>query len=348
MAEVEIFGAGIFGLTVAYCLQDRGLRVRVIEKRHVGAGASGGVVGALAPHTPDNWNAKKQFQFESLIQTEAFWREVDAISGLSSGYGRIGRLTGLANQRELALAHDRTHSAKTLWQGQAAWLVVPKADHDDWGPASDTGFVVEDTLSARMSPYAACASLARAVRSRGGEILEGCDAGLGADARVLATGYEGLEDLALKFAKPFGKGVKGQGMLLAHDAGEKAQIFTDGLHIIPHADGTVAIGSTSEIDWNDATATDSQLDALYHRATQACPALVNAPVLRRWAGVRPRGIKRSPIIGAHPNEAGTFIANGGFKIGFGVAVGVGKKLADLIATGRADIPDSFLPEANLT
>ena len=91
MAEVTIRGAGIFGLSVAWACLQKGATVRVIDPYGPGAGASGGIVGALAPHVPENWNAKKAFQFESLLMAQPFWAEVEALGGLSSGYGRTGR-----------------------------------------------------------------------------------------------------------------------------------------------------------------------------------------------------------------------------------------------------------------
>ena len=59
MADVTVMGGGIFGLSVAYVCARRSAQVRVIEKRALAAGASGGPLGALAPHVPENWNAKK-------------------------------------------------------------------------------------------------------------------------------------------------------------------------------------------------------------------------------------------------------------------------------------------------
>jgi len=346
MAEIEVFGAGIFGLTIAYCLQKRGAKVRVIEKRSVGAGASGGVVGALAPHSPDNWNDKKQFQFESLIATAAFWAEVDAQSGIASGYGQTGRLVALLDQRELDLAHERAVSAVTVWHGQAEWQVVAENWPQNWGQGSPTGFFSYDTLSARISPNAACASLAKAFRQNGGEILEGQSVGLGADASVLCTGYEGLLELSEGPDGPVGKGIKGQGLLLDHAASDSPQIYAAGLHFIPHADGTLAIGSTSEKIWRTAGETDANLDALYRRAMAEFPQISSAKVRARWAGVRPCGSRRAPILGRHPVLANTFVANGGFKIGFGVAVKAGQVMADLVLNGQADIPKGFSVEAN--
>ena len=58
-ADVTILGAGVFGLSIAFCAAQRGARVRVIDPNGVAQGASGGLVGALAPHTPDLWLPKK-------------------------------------------------------------------------------------------------------------------------------------------------------------------------------------------------------------------------------------------------------------------------------------------------
>jgi glycine/D-amino acid oxidase-like deaminating enzyme len=64
-------------------------------------------------------------------------------------------------------------------------------------------------------------------------------------------------------------------------------------------------------------------------------------VLRRWAGVRPRAASLAPLLGAWPGRPGQFIANGGFKIGFGIAPKVGQVMADLVLDGRAAIPAEF-------
>jgi glycine oxidase len=76
MARVDLTvrGAGIFGLSVAWEAARRGARVRVIEAVAVGAGASGGVVGALSPHVPESWNGKKAFQLDSLLMAADWWR----------------------------------------------------------------------------------------------------------------------------------------------------------------------------------------------------------------------------------------------------------------------------------
>ena len=137
----------------------------MIDPAGPGAGASGGIVGALAPHVPENWNDKKAFQFDSLIMAEAFWTEVAEVSGQSPGYARTGRVQPVMDAAGLALARDRETSAARLWQGKAKWRVDPATG--GWCPHSPTGYVIHDTLTARLHPRRACAALAAALRAKG-------------------------------------------------------------------------------------------------------------------------------------------------------------------------------------
>lgn len=343
MADITILGAGIFGLSIAWALVQRGAAVQVIDPRGVGRGASGGTVGALAPHVPENWNDKKQFQLDSLLMAQGFWADVTAAAGQSVGYARSGRLQPLADQAAVDLARLRGQNATTLWQGQARWQVLAAADlpNPDWAPPSPSGFYVWDDLSARIDPRRACTALAAALRARGVQInKEGTPSGV----MIHATGWEGLSQISAQQAQVFGNGVKGQSALLAFDAGAAApQLFAHSLHIVPHDNGTVAIGSTSERDFTTPDQTDDQLDQIIETARQIFPVLADAPVIDRWAGVRPRAKSRAPVLGAHPLIPDAFIANGGFKIGFGMAPKVAQVMADLVLTGQADIPPGFLP-----
>ena len=329
-ADITVMGAGVFGLSVAYACARRGALVRVIDPHGVGAGSSGGLVGALAPHVPEHWNDKKAFQFESLIMAEAFWAEVCSASGMDAGYLRSGRLQPLADDRAVDLARARALAAQDLWQGRAVWQVVPAGD-TAWMPPSPTGLVVHDTLSALIQPRRATQALAKAVVALGGEVVE---AATPEGKVVWATGWEGMKEVG-------GNGVKGQAALLDFNAVGRPQLFADALHIIPHTDGTVAIGSTSERAFDAADTTDCQLDDVITRAVAAFPVLAGAPVIARWAGVRPRSKSRAPVLGAHPLRDGDFIANGGFKIGFGMAPKVGDVMADLLLDGKDRIPEGF-------
>ena len=339
--DVTIRGAGAFGLSVAWACQKAGASVRVIDPNGVAAGASGGIVGALAPHVPEQWNPKKAFQLESLLMAESWWAEVEQAGGLTSGYARTGRLQALP-ENALELAQERGRNAQTLWQGRAVWDVI-KAQ-DGFAPNSESGLLIHDTLTGRIHPKQACLSLAAAIQASGGEIVN--DAPHEGHV-VWATGWEGLEELTAQHTRLVGAGIKGQAILLDFDARTAPQLFIDGLHIIPHFDGTTAIGATTERDFDAPFTTDAQCDTLLAKARNAVPALQDAPEIRRWAGLRPRARTRAPMLGAHPFRKGEFIANGGFKIGFGMAPLAAEKLAQLILLGENTIPPDFDPIASL-
>lgn len=342
MVDVTVRGAGVFGLSVAYCCAVRGARVRVIDPNGPGAGASGGLAGALSPHVPENWNDKKAFQFASLAMGEDFWRKVSATGGISPGYLRSGRLQPIADERALAFARTRVETARALWQGRFAWQVIETSG--DWAPASPTGYLIHDTLTARISPRRAVAALVAAIRALGGEVTEDApDAG----KVVWATGAAGLAELSAHFGTEVGGPVKGQAALVDFDAADRPQIFANGVLIIPHEDGTAAIGSTSERDFTAPDTCDNLLEDVLARARALLPALAGAPVIERWAGLRPRARSMAPMLGQWPGRPGHFIVNGGFKIGFGMAPGVGQAMADLLLDGNDRIPPAFRVEANL-
>ena len=162
-----------------------------------------------------------------------------------------------------------------------------------------------------------------------------------------ATGAAGLAALGEGRSRMVGTGIKGQAALLAYDARNAPQIFASGLHVIPHGDGTVAVGSTTERTYDSPGTTDAALDQIIDTARTLVPALRRAPVIERWAGLRPRARSRAPILGHWPGRPGHYIANGGFKIGFGMAPLIAEVMADLLLEGRDRIPTGFRVEDSL-
>lgn len=338
MTDLTIYGAGVFGLSCAFAATLRGLKVRVIDPAGIGAGASGGLVGALSPHAPENWTEAKALQLRALLRAPAWWAEVEAASGRVSGYGRTGRIQPIDSPRGLELAHARATGAETLWAGEARWWVRPWQDGD---PASPSGWIAEDTLAARIHPRLALQALAAAVTAAGGKIVtEGPPQGVVLEA----TGAKGLRALGVELGYDIGRGEKGQALSLAFDMRDRPQIYAPGLHIIPHCDGTVAIGSTSERDYDCATSTDAQLGALHEKAVAALPALANAALLERWAGERPRAVTRKVILDRHPTREGTYLANGGFKTGFAMAPAAAEAFVAHLLDGSTLPTDWALPQ----
>lgn len=348
--DVLVVGAGIMGLWAARHAIRAGKRVLVLEKRRVGGGASGGFIGALMPHMPDRWNAKKQFQFEALSGLEAAIGELEADTGIACGYRRCGRLMPIRSESTFAEIDARIGGARAHWGGRFSMERVEPGAMAEFGGWLDERHapcgVQWDDLSARIAPRACLASLAAYVRENG-ELLEGAQVAaiepgrvrladgsqLSAGEIVVAAGWEAYELLqpamaALTGGKPIGRGVKGQSALLAFAHDDSGPIiYADGVHVVPHAGGRVAVGSSTVEDWQSGPfaspeAVDPEDFAFHARACDLAPALADAAIVERWAGVRPRNMlaprSTDPWFGPVPGLAGVTARIGGFKIGLGI------------------------------
>jgi len=369
--DLLVAGGGVMGLWTALLAARRGLSVHLFERRRIGAGASGGVLGALMPHLPDRWNAKKAFQFEALVSLEGEVATLEAATGLSVGYRRSGRLIPLPkpHNRDIALRHAQ--DALSVWTapGRAfPFEVLDAAPVAGW-PAEQAMAcgLVHDGLAARIAPRALLAALHAALETlphvtiSEGVAVERIDpaAGrawsdggeaLGFGTCVLAAGVETfplMMPLAPPLARPLGTAVKGQAALLraAVDPAFPV-IFADGLYIVPHEDGLVAIGSTSENGFSDPEGTDSQLDTLIEKARRMAPALADAEVMERWAGLRPKAIGRDPMVGRHPDHGNVSLMTGGFKVSFGLAHALAGAVVNEIEGGTLSVPRSFTVAAH--
>lgn len=368
MVDLLIAGGGIMGLWAAVMADRAGLKTVLVERDRIGAGASGGVLGALMPYMPDRWDAKKQFQFDALVTIEQEIAHLEAQTGLSAGYRRSGRLMPLPKPhlRTIALRHEQ--DALVNWRQadrRFFWHVQDHPAAAGWPEsAAMASGLVFDTLAARVDPrrllsvLTASLRLSRHVRIEEGQALAALDPVAGqamfADGRSLAFGscilaagvetfrhLDGLEQPAASGSS--GAAVKGQAAVLKADLDPALPvIFMDGLYIVPHDNGLVAVGSTSENSFSDPLSNDHLLEDLLDRARSVVPLLAEAPVVERWAGLRPKAIGRDPMTGRHLDFPRLYTLTGGFKISFGLAH---RLAASVIAEmgGQRDeaLPDSF-------
>jgi len=363
-----IVGGGIMGLWAAIHAERLGIDAMLVEAGRLGQGASGGLLGALMPHMPDKWNAKKQFQFDSLVSLEAEIAALELQTGLSAGYRRSGRLIPLPKPhlREIALGHSRDAEARWIaGERHFHWHVLDRPPQETWvdAAAGESGFVY-DTLAARVAPRSFIAVLTAALRdARHVRIVEqlalddlDLDRNVAMTTRgeiafghcIVAAGHHSfpvLERHSQGLAKPLGQPVKGQAALFKVDVDPSMPtIFRDGLYVVAHEGGHVAVGSTSENRFDEPFSTDGQLDGLLEAAGQLVPALQGAPVLERWAGLRPKAIDRDPMIGVHPDHGSLIALTGGFKVSFGLAHRLAAAAVHLAAGLQPPfaLPESFL------
>lgn len=369
--DLLVAGGGVMGLWTALFAARKGLSVRLVERRAIGAGASGGTLGALMPHLPDRWNAKKAFQFASLVSLETEVAALEAETGLSAGYRRSGRLIPLPkpHNRDIALGHAR--DALDVWvtpERSFSFEVLDAAPVPGWPEEEAMACgLVHDRLAARLSPRGLLAALRAALDCLPNAVIEEGNGLVGLDpaggiARlddgsalafghcVLAAGVETfglLSSLTPPLARPVGSAVKGQAALLRADIDPALPvIFAGGLYIVPHEDGLVAVGSTSENSFADPYGTDDLLDTLIEKARRMAPVLAAAPVVERWAGLRPRAIGREPMVGRHPDHARISLMTGGFKVSFGLAHALARAVLDEMEGGTLGVPPSFTVSAH--
>lgn len=379
--DLVVIGGGIMGLWAALHAARAGVKVVLAERAAIGAGASGGLLGALMPHTPDRWNDKKQFQFDALVSLEGEIRGMEAETGLSAGYRRTGRLIPLAKPHLRDIALRQVADAAVNWrsgEGGFAWRVLDTAPDGLFSCDVVAHGAVFDQLAARVSPrgflHLLTATLAgmpgvtilercavREIDPRQGRVVLADGTTVEAGHVVLAAGVDsfpmidGLAALAGAAARPAsGTGVKGQAARLAVDLDPALPIlYSDGVYVIAHDAGGVAIGSTSEVDYADPFSTDRRLDDLLAKAERLVPSLAGAPVLERWAGLRPRAIGRDPMAGPHPDHPRLHLLTGGFKISFGIAYRLAQAVVeDIFKHSRRGgeaivLPPSFRTENHL-
>ena len=86
--------------------------------------------------------------------------------------------------------------------------------------------------------------------------------------------------------------------------------------------------------------------ALIDKARLTAPVLAGAPVIERWAGLRPKAVGRDPMVGRHPDHANLSLMTGGFKVSFGLAHALSRAVLDEIEGGALDVPPSFTVPAH--
>jgi glycine oxidase len=94
-------------------------------------------------------------------------------------------------------------------------------------------------------------------------------------------------------------------------------------------------------EFDDPMRTDGKLDRLIERARDLSPSLTDAPVIERWAGLRPKAIDRDPMVGAHPDAPQILALTGGFKVSFGIAHRLADAVLAQLSGQPTDLPSSF-------
>jgi len=116
----------------------------------------------------------------------------------------------------------------------------------------------------------------------------------------------------------------------------------EGISIEQTASGSLVLGSTREFVGYDTGVTAEGIGTIAARTARVIPRLDRVHIIRTFAGLRPYTTSGLPILGGVDGLEGFIMAAGHEGDGIALAPVTGHLMAQLITTGKTDIPlDSF-------
>lgn len=125
------------------------------------------------------------------------------------------------------------------------------------------------------------------------------------------------------------------GQMLALDAGAhcpESIVIESGRYLIPRRDGVVIVGSSLHPGRWDLTPDDEDTAALLQFAVQIHAPLADAPMLRRWCGLRPAIVDRRdmPLIQSCETAPNLHWAIGHYRLGLSLAPATAERVRELV------------------
>lgn len=350
--DVAIIGGGVVGAACARAAALRGLAVAVFEPGPDPGAASPASAGMLAaqiePVDADSFSLaiRARDMYEPLAPLLrdttgidiGFWRP--GIASLTFDTAMESRLkTEVAAQRQSGLRCDwlEAEDVYERWPGAASGCRGALFASEDGAldPQALTRACLADArrLGATLVPEQVQAVTIVSGKTTGVTTAQGATA---AGHVVIAAGAWSSSVGALPRRLPI-EPVRGQMAATPWPTGTPAAILYDGERYVLTRGTEALLGSTMEHAGFDSVVTNDGLAQIFQGAVRLLPALLRAPVLRTWAGLRPVTPDGRPIVGRDPETERLWYATGHGRNGVLLAALTGEVIADFVSAGQTSL-----------
>ena len=355
--DTVIVGGGIAGVSAAYYLARKGVKVTVIEADAVASCASGYAAGILNPLNghgiPDSMES---LAVEGLRRTVELAKELTADTGIDNHLSPTTCMWVAMNEAEASEFEWLYDLAGRLDGFDPVWLdaqevrsLEPDLSHNiEKALHVDGGWLIDS--------YQYTLGIATAAQKLGVEIRQGRVTGIQAsDGRVDSVLLEDgqLECGSVIFAMgPWMNSasewlgvsipvtpVKGQILRLEAEKAPARTVYgTGGGYISAKWDGLVWIGTTEEeVGFFDEPTSEAR-KGIFEGALKMMPSLESAKVNLQTACLRPVSGDGLPIVGRAPGWDNVILATGAGRKGILLGASIGAAAADLLSDGATSLP----------
>ncbi|MGE0719538.1 MAG: NAD(P)/FAD-dependent oxidoreductase [Alphaproteobacteria bacterium] len=355
-ADVVIVGGGLHGSSTAFQLARRGLKPLVIEKDYVARHASGVNAGGVRRLGRD------PAEIPLSLASMEMWHQIADLLDDDCGFVHCGQVKVAESEADLDMLGARVAQVRSL--GFDHEELIDRAELRRLVPAISDHCVggIVSRADGAADPYRTTNAFRRKAEALGARYREGTRAhGLVREGR----GWR-LETDAGPVSAPVVVNAAGAWAdRMAALVGEHAPVEPNAFLLmisarVPHfldpvvgatsrplsfkqfANGTVLVGGghRGQIDrdrnWTSINFRGLALSA--RTVFDLFPAMRKATIVRSWAGIEGVMPDQIPVIGPSLREEGFFHAFGFTGHGFQLGPVVGALMAELITTGRTNLP----------
>ncbi|MCT4372670.1 FAD-binding oxidoreductase [Yangia mangrovi] len=355
--QVIVLGGGLMGSATAFFLARRGIRVRLIERGHVGAGATVASFGnirrtgrvleqlPLAKRSLDLWS-----RAEELLGRDVEFRATGHLRLIFDEASRADMLRFAEAARPWGLELDQLEPAEIRRRFPGLGPSAIGASFSPRDGSANPRLVVPafaDAASRAGAEIIAHAGEPRIEKTEAGFKVRTTQGSFGADVLVNCAGAWGAE-IARHFGEPVPLTAHGPQMgvteplphrilpvvgIWSQDSGAYLRQVERGNVVFGGGVPRVPVAGTGFAQYDPAG-----LAVQLAKVVQLCPALADVTIIRQWSGCEGYLSDMLPVMGASGSTPGLFHAFGFCGHGFQLGPGVGDTMAELIATGTSATP----------